>query len=115
MTQHSDIVRLKHMLGYAKEAISIARGGTSHELQKNRMLQLSLLHLVELVGEAAARISKQTRERHPEINWKEIVGMRNKIIHDYVVTDLEILWGTVKKDLPVLASALEKIISESQS
>lgn len=110
MTQHSDIVRLKHMLGYAREAIAISEGKKFEQVREDRMLELSLLHLVELIGEAAARVSRATRQKHPEIGWKEIVGMRNKIIHDYVVTDLSILWSTVKSDLPDLAEKLGKIL-----
>lgn len=103
------------MLDYAREGVVIAQGKTLGDLQKDRMMQLSLLHLVGLIGEAASRVSKPTRLKHLEIDWKAIIGMRNKIIHDYAITDLEILWKTVESNLPDLSFKLEKIISEHGS
>jgi len=74
------------------------------------MLTLSIVKSVELIGEAASRISKECRDTHPEIPWNDIVAMRNRLIHVYFDIDLDRVWDTVTDDLPPLISALEKII-----
>lgn len=74
------------------------------------MLQLSLVRLVEIVGEAAGRVSLSTRQRHPQIPWPQIAGMRNRLIHGYDFVDYDILWQTVSEDLPALVAALQPLI-----
>ena len=74
------------------------------------MLVLSLVKDVEIIGEAAAHITDDTRERYPEIPWISIVGMRNRLIHAYFDVDLDRVWDTVIDDLPPLVLELEKIL-----
>lgn len=89
----------------------MARRYSRRELETNRMLQLALTRLVEIIGEAASRVSHETRSRYPEIPWAEIIGMRNRLIHGYDFVDLNILWNTVKIDLPPLIEQLERILN----
>lgn len=110
MPSHEDDVRLRHMLDYSREAISLVGKRSRRDLDTNRMLQLSLVRLVEIVGEAAGRVSVSVRERHPQIPWREIAGMRNRLIHGYDFVDYDILWQTVKEDLPALVAALEPLV-----
>ena len=77
---------------------------------EDRVLQLALVRLVEITGEAAARIPKNEQAKYPKIPWAAIIGMRNNLIHGYDVLDLKILWDTVKDDLPQLIGELKKII-----
>ena len=93
MTMHDDTPRLRHMLEHAREALSLAAGKTRGDLDKERTLELSLTHLVEIVGEAAARVSVATRSEHHHVPWQEITGLRNRLIHGYDAVDLDILWG----------------------
>ena len=72
-------------------------------------LRLALAHLVQVIGEAARRVSNDVREAHPEIPWADIVGMRSKIVHDYMNVDEDIVWEVVTRDLPALVAALEKV------
>jgi uncharacterized protein with HEPN domain len=74
------------------------------------MLQLALARLMEIVGEAANRVSSETQRQHPEIPWPQIIGMRNRLIHGYDVVDYDLLWDTVREDLPPLISALEELL-----
>ena len=74
-------------------------------------MRLALIHLIQIVGEAARRVSPQFCERHPEIPWKAIIGMRHKVVHDYFGVDEEIVWDTVTKELPPLIDLLEGIVS----
>ena len=110
MSRHSPEVRLRHMLDHAREAVELASGKTREDLANTRLLQLGLVRLVEIVGEAAASIPKDQRAKYPGIPWQDVVGMRNKLIHEYDTVDLDILWGTVSVELPDLILSLQSIL-----
>lgn len=110
MRPDKDEVRLRHMLDHAREAIAMARDHSEADLAGDRMLELALVRLVEIIGEAAARVSEGTRARHPQIPWPLIVGMRNRLIHGYDEVDLHVLWETVTADLPALLVELEQVL-----
>jgi len=67
---------------------------------------------MEIIGEATKMLSKEIRERYPEIPWKDMAGMRDKLIHDYLGVDIDAVWDTVEKDLPALKNRLKRIIGE---
>ena len=102
------------MLDHSREAVAMAQGKTRQDLDRDRKLNLSLVRLLEIVGEAANRIPKQERDRYPDIPWSEIVGLRNRLIHGYDEVDFDILWQIVTQDLPPLVTALENIPSEKE-
>ena len=104
-----DGVYLGHMLDMARKAAARAAGKTREEYDADEDLRLVIAHLVQTIGEAAARVSQPTRDRHPDIPWKQITGVRHRIVHDYMDVDYDILWEVVTRDLPPLISALEKI------
>lgn len=110
MSKHDDHVSMRQMLDYARQAVAMAHDRRRSDLESDYMFQLALTRLVEIVGEAASRVSVPTRERYKEIPWPDIVGMRNRLTHGYDVVDLNILWDTVAIDLPELIAGLEKII-----
>ncbi len=110
MTRHDDVIRLRHMLDYAQEAVEMARGRQREDLQRDRMLQLALVRLVEIVGEAAARVGPETQERFAYIPWPQARGMRNRLIHGYDKVDLEVLWDTIQDDLPALIAQLQQAL-----
>lgn len=110
MSQHSDEIRFRHMLDHAMEAIAMVRGKNRSDLDSDRMLELSLVRLVEIIGEAAARVGTECREKYPSIPWLQIVGMRNRLVHGYDAVDLDVLWDTIIDDLPPLIAELEKIL-----
>jgi uncharacterized protein with HEPN domain len=105
-----DRIRLQHMLDAAREALSFAANRTRPDLDQDRMLVLSLVKDVEIIGEAAAHVTDETQERYSEIPWISIVGMRNRLIHAYFDVDLDRVWDTVIDDLPPLVLELEKIL-----
>ena len=113
MTRHDDSVRLRHMLEHVREAIRLAEEKTRDDLDSDRVLELALTRLVEIVGEAAARVSKPTQERYSDIPWPEIIGLRNRLVHGYDAVDLDILWTIVQDDLPPLVDSLENIVDEN--
>jgi uncharacterized protein with HEPN domain len=112
MTQHDDVIRLRHMLDHAREAVEMTRGRQRDDLKRDRMLQLALVRLVEIVGEAATRVSQQGQERYPSIPWQQARGMRNRLIHGYDKVDLDVLWDTIQDDLPALVVQLREALGE---
>jgi uncharacterized protein with HEPN domain len=105
-----DAVRLRHMLDAAEEALAFAQGRSRADLDSDRKLVLALIKLVEILGEAAAKVSEQTRQQTPGIPWDAIVAMRNRLIHGYFDINLDIVWDTVTVDLPPLVTELKKAI-----
>jgi len=106
----SDEVRLHHMLDAARDAIIFTTGRQRNELATDRMLTLSLVKCIEIIGEAAARVSDGTCGRYPEIPWQNIISMRHRLIHAYYDVNLDIVWQTVIEDLPPLIASLEKVL-----
>jgi uncharacterized protein with HEPN domain len=98
------------MLEHAREAVDILAGKSQDDLAQNRVLELALTRLIEIVGEAATNVSSEMKSSYPHIPWPEIVGMRNRLIHGYDTVDLKVLWDTISEDLPPLIADLEKII-----
>jgi uncharacterized protein with HEPN domain len=105
-----DLIRLHHMLDAAREATSFAQNRTRSDLDSDRMLALSLLKLIEIIGEAAASVSKESRSQSSQIPWPSMVRMRNRLVHAYFDIDLDRVWDTVMADLPPLIAELEQII-----
>ena len=110
MSQHDDQVYLKHMLDHAREAVEMVAGKTQADLAQHRMLELALIRLVEIIGEAATRIDNELKASNPQVPWREIIGMRNRLTHGYDTVDLKVLWDTIAEDLPPLITDPEKII-----
>lgn len=110
MARHDDRRRLQHMLDHAVEAAEMVRGKTRLDLDTDRKLNLSLVRLLEIVGEAAARVTQEFRVGHPAVPWQDIVSLRNRLIHGYDQVDFDILWAIVQDDLPLLIRELRHIL-----
>ena len=114
MTRHDDSVRLRDMLAHAVEAVEMAHGRRREDLDRDRQLNLSLVRLLEIVGEAAARVSQVTQERLMGIPWPDVVGLRNRLIHGYDKVDFDILWDIIQIDLPPLIAELQRALTASR-
>ena len=110
MSRHDDSVSLRHMLDHAREAVVFIQNRSRSDLGADRMLGLALIRLAEIIGEAANRVSKPRRKRHPEIRWAQIVGLRNRLVHGYDTVDFDLLWQILTVDLPELITKLEKVM-----
>lgn len=110
MLRSSDRVRLMHMLDAAKDAVEFASGRSADELQSDKQLRFSIVHCVEILGEAASHTSTELVVAHPEVPWRSVVDMRNRLIHGYYDINLTIVWRTVTQELPRLIEELEKIL-----
>ena len=108
MSQHNTSISLRHMLDHALEAVAMTKGKTRADLDKDRQLNLALVRLLEIIGEAASRIPKEEQARYADISWSEIISLRNRLIHGYDTVDFDILWQIVSQDLPGLIKSLRK-------
>jgi len=115
MSRRDDSLRLRDMLQAAREAVSFLGGRTEADLSTDRQLTLALLKCVEIIGEAAARVGEETQQKCSSLPWKDMIGMRNRLVHMYFDIDLSLLWTTVEDDLPVLIRALEQIVTNDGS
>jgi uncharacterized protein with HEPN domain len=98
------------MMDAAKEALSFVEGKSRSDLDDNRMLTLSLTRSLEIIGEAASKVTKECQEGHREIQWASIVNMRNRLIHAYFDINLDVVWETVREDIPSLLVSLERLV-----
>ncbi len=112
MSRRDDSISLRHMLDYAREAVALAQDRSRAELDSDRMFMHTSTRLVEIIGEAARRVSSETRRRRADIPWADMTGARDRLIHAYDKVDLDILWDILELDLPTLVDQLEKILSE---
>ena len=115
MPKSDDATRARHMLQAARKALGFAQGRCRADLDGDEQFALSLVRLLEILGEAAARVTDGTRRANEEIPWAEMVGMRNRLIHGYDVVDHDVLWQTVIEDLPALIPLLEGITIADES
>lgn len=110
-----DASRMRDMIDFACKALRFGQGKSRDDLDRDEVLCLALVRVIEMIGEAASRVTQDTRGRHAEIPWAQIVGMRNRLIHGYDQVDLDLLWQTIQQDLQPLIDQLEKIVSSEQS
>ena len=111
MPKLDDTARLRHMLIAARKARDFAAGRKHKDLESDELLAHGFVRLLEIVGEAASRISPQRRKELRDIPWPLITGMRNRLVHGYDTVDLDVLWKTIEHDLPPLIEALEKALA----
>ena len=112
--QH-DLIRVRHMLAAAKEAMEFAAGKTRMDLEKDRLHMLAIIKSIEIIGEAASKVTETFKTENSNIPWNDITNMRNRLIHAYFDVNLDIVWQTVKTDIPVLIKALEEIIPPKET
>ena len=112
MPKPKEFTRLRHMRNYACEASELIKGKGRKDLDSERLLSLALIRLLEMIGEAANRVSPEFQSRHPSIPWSQIIGLRNRLIHGYDALDMDILWQVLRQDLPILIEELNGILTE---
>lgn len=105
-----DVVRITHMRDAAASALRFVEGRRRGDLDRDEMLLFALVRAVEVVGEAATKVSTEGRSEIPEIRWAAIAGMRNRLVHAYFDVDRDILWATVIDELPGLRDRLSQAL-----
>lgn len=112
MSKRDPVKALRQIYTHAQEAVEIQDGKRREDLDSDRLLNLALTRLVEIIGEAANRVPPSTKEKYPDLPWMQMIGARNRLIHGYDSVDFDILWVIVHEDLPVVITQLEEILSQ---
>jgi uncharacterized protein with HEPN domain len=105
-----DRVRVAHMVDAIEAALRFTQGRSRSDLDGDEMLLFALVRAVEIVGEAASRVSTEGRSETPDVPWGVIIGMRNRLVHAYFDIDRGILWTTVMRALPPLLPTLRSVL-----
>ena len=108
-----DLVYVGHMLDMAEKALSLLGERSRAEFDSDEVLVLALTHLVQVIGEAARRVGPEVMEAHPEIPWRAIIGMRHRVVHQYMHVDRDIVWDVVTRELQPLSETLRRMLGEA--
>ena len=106
-----DRVRLQHMLDAASTAIEFVSQRKKDDLANDKMLLFAVLRAIEVLGEAAGKVSHDTQSVACDIPWRAMVGMRNRLIHGYFDIDTEVVWQTVTRELPALIPRIQRALA----
>jgi uncharacterized protein with HEPN domain len=110
MSKHDPEVTLTQILQYAQETVNICQGKTRHDLDQDRLLNLAITRLLEMLGEAANRVPEEIRIEYSDLPWLQMIAARNRLIHGYDSIDFDILWAIIQNDLPLLITRLKEIL-----
>lgn len=106
-----DDAYLVDILESSRAALDYMRGKTWDEFSKDAILQDAVVRRLEIIGEAAGKVSSATQKKYASLPWQAMKGTRNRVIHEYDSIELDIIWDIVQKDLPLLVNELQKIVS----
>lgn len=109
-----DDAYLLDMLLAASEVRQFTDGVSFDEFESNRLLQHAVIRLVQIIGEAANSVSEEFKQAHPEIPWRGMVGMRNRLVHHYFRVATDKVWEVVQKDIPPLIRVIEPLVPPDQ-
>ena len=113
MRPPEDEILLRDMLDHARRAVGAVAQKERRDLESDYILAAALERFIEVIGEAASKISGETTSSAPEIPWREIVGMRNRLVHGYASVDHDIVWDVVSRDLAEVIESLEALLDAS--
>jgi uncharacterized protein with HEPN domain len=106
-----DQLFLQHILAAIEAVDEYLQGASRITFVQNRMQTDAVVRQLEIIGEAARNLSDECRDAHRDIEWGQIIGMRNRLIHAYFRVDIELVWEIVTTDLPVLKGQVESILA----
>lgn len=106
-----DLVYLQHIRDAIQKIVSYTTSGKKAFVSDSRT-QDAVIRNLQIIGEAVKKVSASLREKHPDIPWKQIAGMRDEMIHAYFGVDLDIVWSVVERDLPPLKNKVETLLSQ---
>ena len=105
------LIYLEHIRACIQKIVDYTEGNTEEDFLKNSMIQDAVIRNFEIIGEASKQLSVDFRAKYPEIEWKKIAGMRDKLIHDYIGVDIWAVWAVVEKIIPNLAMQIDRIMA----
>lgn len=110
-----DIVYLRHIFDAISRTDEYTQGMDYNDFAGNHLVQDGVIRQIEIMGEATKKLSESIRNKYPDVPWKDVAGMRDKLIHHYFGVDIEAVWDTTKKDVPVLREKIESIIRAEET
>jgi uncharacterized protein with HEPN domain len=105
----SDLAYVDHILDCIRKINDFSKELSLKDFRKSELIQDAIIRNIEIIGEASKKISKDTKQTYYKIPWKEIAGMRDKLIHDYIGVDVDVVWKTIKEDIPILEAMISEI------
>ena len=105
-----DSIYLKHIMDAIERIGEYTSDMMYEEFSENHLVQDGVIRQIEIIGEAAKRLSEGTKDMDRSIPWKDVIGMRNKLIHDYFGVDIDAVWDTVEKDIPLLKAKMQPLL-----
>ncbi|MBE0433264.1 DUF86 domain-containing protein [candidate division WOR-3 bacterium] len=105
-----DSLYLRHIIDAIGRIEEYTSGMNYEDFVASNLVQDGVIRQIEIIGEAVKRLSDRTRSMHQEIPWKDVIGMRNKLIHDYFGVDIDAVWDTVEKDIPILKTDIAHLL-----
>ncbi len=107
-------IYLKHILDAVLRIEEYTQNVHKEQFKENKMMQAAVIREIEIIGEAAKRLTNEFKQKYSNVPWKQMAGMRDKVIHDYFGVDIDIVWNTVKKDIPLLKSHFNIILENEK-
>jgi uncharacterized protein with HEPN domain len=105
-----DEALLLDMLIAARRAIEFTRASTFSSFRTDDLVQNAVVRVLQVLGEASRHLSLEFKQGHPDIPWAKILGLRNRLVHEYMAIDYEIVWEVVQRDLPSLIQQIEPLV-----
>ena len=109
-SQYRDESRVRHMLDAVEWIVNVSKGLAREQLQRHEGRTESILFNLTVLGEAANNVTREFADKHPELNWKGLSGVRHKIVHDYADIDYDTIWDILQNDIPDAYAKLKTIV-----
>lgn len=110
-----DDAYLQHMLDAISNIKTFTENVDANEFKNNELVQSAVIRQIEIIGEATKKVSDKTKAHYPDVPWRDIAGMRDKLIHGYFGVDIDAVWDTIQRDIPTLQQYVEKILDKKRN